>query len=132
MIFAKKSLLVYDIAKNTKILTDLFFVVGRTQLFDENDIENVRKLQDSYELIGLSDYLQKETPGTAALKSYPSWNEGDQFTPDAFKYIDFMLNLTNPVESELALRKKGTTANFVGKMNTEQYMTLNIRCLRRK
>ncbi|MBW2643906.1 MAG: DUF1254 domain-containing protein, partial [Deltaproteobacteria bacterium] len=40
--------------------TDIFFVVVRTQLFNPEDIDNVKKIQDAYDLKGLSAYLGKE------------------------------------------------------------------------
>ena len=86
--------------------TDLFFVVVRTQLMDKDDMENVRRIQNSYKIQGLSAYLGEGLSQKAMKDDFPEWNEGDQFTSEAFKYLDLMLNLTNPVESEKELREK--------------------------
>ena len=80
--------------------TDIFFVVVRTQLMDEDDMENVRQIQDNYKIQSLSAYLGEEPSQSIASDNFPTWNEGDQFTPEGFRYLDVMLKLTNPVDSE--------------------------------
>lgn len=86
--------------------TDLFFVVVRTQLLDENDLENVKEIQEQYKLQSLSGYLGKATPQKTSDDHFLEWNEGDQFTADAFKYLDVMLRLSPSVESEKELRNQ--------------------------
>ncbi len=86
--------------------TDIFFVVVRTQLFNPEDIDNVKKIQDAYDLKGLSAYLGKEAPPAAPKIDFPEWKEGEQFTAGSFNYIDFMLNLVNPVDEEKELMKR--------------------------
>jgi hypothetical protein len=86
--------------------TDLFFVVVRTQLMNENDLENVKNIQDAYQLQALSSYLDKDMPKVVRTDIFPDWNEGDQFTAAAFNYLDVMLKLAKPVASEKELRNK--------------------------
>ena len=86
--------------------TDLFFVVVRTQLMNENDLENVKNIQDAYQLQGLNSYLGKDMPKVVRTDNFPDWNEGDQFTAAAFNYLDVMLKLAKPVTSEKELRNK--------------------------
>jgi hypothetical protein len=86
--------------------TDLFFVVVRTQLMNENDLKNVANIQASYQLQALSNYLGKDKPKVVRTDNFPTWNEGDQFTAAAFNYLNVMLNLTEPVASEIELRNK--------------------------
>jgi len=86
--------------------TDLFFVVVRTQLMNENDLENVKNIQDAYQLQALSSYLNKDMPKVVRTDNFPDWNEGDQFTAAAFNYLDVMLKLAKPVASEKELRNK--------------------------
>ncbi|MCK5134612.1 MAG: DUF1254 domain-containing protein [Bacteroidales bacterium] len=88
--------------------TDLFFVVVRTQLMNENDLENVKNIQDDYQLQALSSYLDKDMPKVVRMDNFPDWNEGDQFTAAAFNYLDVMLKLAKPVTSEKELRSKFT------------------------
>ena len=86
--------------------TDIFFVVVRTQLFNPEDIDNVKKIQDAYDLKGLSAYLGKEAPPAAPKIDFPEWKEGEQFNAGAFTYIDFMLSLRRPVDEEKELMKR--------------------------
>jgi len=86
--------------------TDLFFVVVRTQLMDDNDLGNVKQIQDAYQLQGLSAFLGKEPPQASVQDNFPGWYEGDQFTAQAFTYLDVMLKLITPVAEEKPLLKK--------------------------
>jgi hypothetical protein len=86
--------------------TSIFFVIVRTQLFDENDLENVKRIQDDYQMQSLSEYLGTESSSKSEEDDFPVWNEGDQFTTEAFTYLDFMLKLVNPVAEEKELLEK--------------------------
>ncbi|NQT78752.1 MAG: DUF1254 domain-containing protein [Bacteroidetes bacterium] len=98
--------------------TDLFFVIVRTQLMDENDLPNVKAIQDKYQIQGLSSFLGKEPIKSDNIDNYLVWNDGDEFTAASFNYMNFMLNLTSPVPSEIKLRNKfaklgiGTESGF--------------------
>jgi len=85
--------------------TDLFFTIVRTQLMDENDISPVKAIQDAYQVQMLSDYLGKKSNYMTPTIDWPKWNEGDQFTEASFKYVDIVLNLTQDIEAEKALRE---------------------------
>jgi hypothetical protein len=86
--------------------TDIFFVVVRTQLFNSEDMDNVKKIQDAYDLKGLNAYLGKQAPPAASKIDFPEWKEGEQFNAGAFTYIDFMLSLITPVDEEKELMKR--------------------------
>jgi hypothetical protein len=86
--------------------TDIFFVVVRTQLMNESDLENVKRLQGEYELQSLSAYLGKDVPKAESTDNFPEWNEGDQFTSASFKYLDVMLGLLEPVAEEKELMER--------------------------
>jgi len=86
--------------------TDIFFVVVRTQLMNEADLDNVKRIQSEYELQSLSAYLGKEVPKAVSTDNFPAWNEGDQFTPASFKYLDMMLGLLEPVAQEKELMER--------------------------
>ena len=92
--------------------SDLFFTIVRTQLMDENDIKNVEEIQNQYQIQLLSDYLGEESTQTVIKKDWPIWNEGDQFTEASFKYVDVVLNLTEKIESETALREQFAKLNI--------------------
>ena len=86
--------------------TQILFAVIRTQLFNTEDLENVKNIQDGYRFEPLSAFLGTEAPGPAPALDFPEWKEGDQFTAGAFKYIDFMLNLVKtPLEEEELMKR---------------------------
>ncbi len=86
--------------------SDLFLTIVRTQLMDKNDLNKVEAIQDEYQIQLLSDYLGEESAIAENKKDWPAWNEGDQFTEASFKYVDVVLNLTQKIESETALREQ--------------------------
>lgn len=86
--------------------TDLFLTIVRTQLMDESDLNKVEAIQSEYEVQMLSAYLGKEQKKELSKNDWLVWNEGDQFTEASFNYIDFVLNLTQEIESEKELRKE--------------------------
>ncbi len=86
--------------------TDLFFVVVRTQLMHENDLENVKRIQGEYQMQTISAYIGKDAPEAVLANDFPEWNEGDQFTSASFKYLDAMLRLVEPVSGEKPLMER--------------------------
>ena len=75
-----------------------------------------------------------EIAGAYIIPGYTSYKykrrEGQLVSvTDNYNVDEYLINTDTYLEIDSFF---GTTANFVGKMNTEQYMTLNIRCLRRK
>jgi hypothetical protein len=86
--------------------TDLFFVIVRTQLMNANDLLNVQAIQDEYQIQELSSFLGKEPVQAKEIDNSLEWNDGDEFTVESFKYINFMLNLTSPLATEIELRNK--------------------------
>lgn len=98
--------------------TDLFFVVVRTQLMGAEDLPNVKRIQEAYQIQGLSSYLGEAGPEAAMTVNWPEWKEGDQFTPAAFRYLDAVLQFIDPVAEERPLMERfarlgiGTEAGF--------------------
>ncbi len=99
--------------------TGIFFTIVRTQLLDANDLGNVKKLQNQYQLQTLGQYLGKPSIKKEHNDVYPAWVEGEQFLEASFKYLDAMLKLAGkPAESEKALMKDmsdlglGTTEGY--------------------
>ena len=66
----------------------------------------MKKIQDAYDLKGLSAYLGGQAPPAAPRIDFPEWKEGEQFNAGAFTYIDFMLSLVTPVDEEKELMKR--------------------------
>lgn len=98
--------------------TNLFFVIVRTQLMNANDLQNVKAIQDKYQIQGLSSFLGKEPVKSKQIDNFPVWNDGDEFTAESFNYMNFMLNQTSPIASEIELRNSfakldiGTESGF--------------------
>jgi len=86
--------------------TQFLFAIIRTQLFNPDDLKNVKTIQDGYRFEPLSAFLGTEPPAPLPAIEFSEWKEGDQFNTGAFNYIDFMLNLvkTPPEEKELMKR----------------------------
>ena len=80
------------------------FSVIRTQLFDPEDLDRVKEIQDGYAFQPLSAFLGEEAPPPAASEiDFPVWKEGAQFDVGFFGIFDFMLSLVEPVPEERAL-----------------------------
>jgi hypothetical protein len=86
--------------------TDFVFSVIRTQLFNEEDMDRVKEMQDSYNLQPLSAYLGKEPPPAPPTIEFPEWREGGQFNAGFFDFFDFMLSLIKPVDEEKELMRR--------------------------
>ena len=113
----------------TKVLqseTEFVLVIGRTQLFDKKDLDNVRKIQAEYILQPLSKFLnidppQKSTELNRQVKftedlqhlSYDNFNvipplasELEKKSVETFNILNFLLKFcpTHPSEKELMAR----------------------------
>jgi len=86
--------------------TELFFVVVRTQLMGDDDLENVKAIQDAYKVQSLNSFLGKKPVISDGKENILAWHDGDEFTTAAFTYLNYMLNLTTPVEAEIEFRNK--------------------------
>ena len=86
--------------------TQFLFSAVRTQLFNPEDMKNVKAIQDTYRFEPLSAFLGTEPPAPPANITFPEWKEGSQFDVGAFEYTDFMLSLASihPDEKELMKR----------------------------
>jgi hypothetical protein len=86
--------------------TELFYALFRTQLFNPGDIENVRRIQDGYQVRTLSAYLGKPASTAATAIDWPKPSEGMTEKPELFGYLNFLLQFcpTHPSESELLTR----------------------------
>lgn len=75
----------------------------RTQLFGTpGDIENVRDIQQQYQLQPLSEFLGEPAPPPAPPIDWPEWTEGDEKTDKFWQYVELTLPLTtrNPADAE--------------------------------
>jgi len=86
--------------------TGMFFIVVRTQLFGPEDMDNVKAIQEKYNLQPLRPFLGDEALEKQETVEFPEWVEGEQFTSEAFKYLDVMLKLSDPVKEETEMHRR--------------------------
>ena len=80
--------------------TNHILAITRTQLFDPEDIEQVKKIQAAYHLVPLSAHLGQTSPKPAPEIPFPKWVEGVQFDERFFNFFDVVLSLVEPVAEE--------------------------------
>jgi hypothetical protein len=88
--------------------TEFAFVLYRTQLFNPDDIENVKKIQAGYTVQPLSEFLGKPAPPTPPAVNFmkPLTVEEERTSLQFFNELNFILQFcpTNPVEKALMAR----------------------------
>ena len=97
-----------------------FSVAGyRTQLFDPQDMDNVKKVQAGYKVQTLSKYLDQPPPPPAPVINFPKIDK-DLVKTNFFEYLDFALQFAPALVNETDIRAKlasigvgpGKTSNF--------------------
>ena len=103
------------IAKVIRSETQLVNVVGRTQLFNPGDLDNVRKIQAGYKLRPLSEYLGKPAPPPGPEVNWikPMVPAEQSKSLEFFNQLAFLLQLTSVNPAEAALRKRFETIGIV-------------------
>jgi hypothetical protein len=91
--------------------TQFSLAVIRTQLFNANDMENVKKIQAGYKAQTLSAFTHQPPPASLPTPDFP------KFTDDAFKldfpmYLNFLLQFCPTLPEETALRAKFATVGI--------------------
>ena len=88
--------------------TDLALVLYRTQLLGPSDLDNVKKIQDGYQVAPLSVYLNQPAPPPAAAIDFvpPLSRDQERTSPQFFEILNFALQFapTPPAEKELYAR----------------------------
>jgi hypothetical protein len=102
----------------TKVIrseTQLVNVVGRTQLFNPGDLDNVRKIQAGYKLRPLSEYLGKPAPPPAPEVQWikPMVPAEQSKSLEFFNQLAFLLQLTSVNPAEAAPRKRFESIGIV-------------------
>jgi hypothetical protein len=95
--------------------TQLVNVVGRTQLFNPGDLDNVKKIQAGYKLQPLSQYLGKSAPPPAPEVQWikPMVPAEQSKSLEFFNQLAFLLQLTSVNPAETALRKRFDSIGIV-------------------
>jgi hypothetical protein len=103
------------VAKVIRSETQLVNVVGRTQLFNPADIDNVKKIQAGYRLRPLSEYLGKAAPPPAPEVNWikPMVPAEQSKSLEFFNQLAFLLQLTSVNPAEAALRKRFESIGIV-------------------
>ncbi len=88
--------------------SDLAFLLYRTQLLSDQDLDNVKKIQASYKVTPLSTFLGKKAPKAAAKIHFiqPLSPEQQKSSPEFFNVLNFALQYANIHPSEKALLKE--------------------------
>jgi len=91
--------------------TELALVLYRTQLFDPADIENVKKIQDGYQVQTLSAFTnQAPPPPSPAIDYVPALTPDQEKTsPQFFDVLNFALKFAPTLPSEKELRARFAT-----------------------
>jgi len=94
----------------TKVIrseTEFVNVIGRTQLFNSDDLENVKKIQAGYKLQSLSEYQGTDRIPEPSTEWVQPIRPAEQKTnPEFFNVLAFLLQFTptHPSETELRAR----------------------------
>ncbi|WP_226668001.1 DUF1254 domain-containing protein [Microbulbifer aggregans] len=82
--------------------SDFSQAIFRTQLFNPEDIQNVRDIQAQYKAQPLSSFLGKPAPPAAEKIDFPKIDK-QSMQSDFFTYLDFVLKLipANPDDKEI-------------------------------
>ncbi len=99
-----------NIAQSFRSETQFSLIIYRTQLFNPEDIENVKKVQAGYTIQPLSSFLGQSAPAPAAAIDWPEFKQ-EAFSSGFIKYLDFLLQFCPPVGTaavEKPLREKFT------------------------
>jgi hypothetical protein len=85
--------------------TELAFPGYRTQLFNPDDIDNVRKVQAGYKVQPLSAFLGQPAPKAASAIDFikPLTPAEEKTSPEFFSILNFVLQFCPTVPSEKAL-----------------------------
>ncbi len=100
-------------------LTDFSLVIFRTQLFDADDMDNVKAVQAGYVAQPLSAFLKQPAPPPAPDVTFPVFTK-DLAKEDFFEFLDFALQFAPARPNEADIRAQlaeigvgpGKTFNF--------------------
>jgi hypothetical protein len=88
--------------------TSFASVVGRTQLFDPQDLDNVKKIQSEYQVQTLSSFLHETAPPAAPTPAWPKPLKPDvqRTSVEFFDVLGFLLQFAPTPPSETAIRAR--------------------------
>ena len=83
--------------------TQQSIVIFRTQLFNPDDLDNVKKVQAGYKVQTLSAYLKQSPPPRAPAIKFPKIDK-ELVKKNFFEYLDFALQFAPVQENEREIR----------------------------
>jgi hypothetical protein len=91
--------------------TDLALVLYRTQLFGPDDLDNVKKIQDGYQVQPLSEFLNQPPPAAAPPIDFvpPLTADQEKSSPRFFEILNFALRFAPTLPAEQDLRARFAT-----------------------
>jgi hypothetical protein len=85
--------------------TDFSLVIFRTQLFDADDMDNVKKVQAGYAAQPLSAFLKQPAPPPAPEIAFPPFSK-ERVAEGSFEFLDFALQFAPARPNEQAIREQ--------------------------
>src|SRR5580704_16202213 len=85
--------------------TQLSLAGYRTQLFNPEDLDNVKKVQAGYKVQTLSTYLKQAPPPPAPAIDFPKVDK-ELVKTNFFEFLDFALQFAPPQENEKEIRSQ--------------------------
>ena len=108
--------------------TEFVYVVYRTQLFNADDLENVKGIQARYTVQTLSSFLDRPAPKAAPRIDWPAPEPHMTETVRFFKYLAFLLQFAPTHPSEIELRQRLALIGVeAGKLFDERTLSAEIR-----
>ena len=88
--------------------TDLAMVLYRTQLFGPDDLDNVKKIQEGYQVTPLSVFLNQPSPPQAPPIDFapPLTKEQERTSPQFFDLLGFTMKFAPATPAEQDLRNR--------------------------
>jgi hypothetical protein len=93
--------------------TDIVFVAYRTQLFNPEDIDNVKKIQAGYTVQPLSQFMDEPSPPAPPKIDFPPYSPDKVKTLEFFNYLNFLLQFCPTVPGDKGARGKLTEIGIV-------------------
>ena len=84
--------------------TDFLGTLTRTQIIGgQEDLRQVKAIQDSYRLEPLSSFAETPAPKPAPTIDWPMWREGDETKEVYWTYVSFLLPFVTPNPDDQAM-----------------------------
>ena len=98
----------FNVKEVIRCETDFAFVLYRTQLFNPDDIENVKKVQAGFNVQTLSSFMGNDAPPAAPRIDFvkPLTPEQQRTSPEFFNILNFVLQFCPTHPTELTLMQK--------------------------